>query len=57
MPSRCAREPGNELLGIAPAYVGDGRVILAGCHEPACLRAAHSFLFANGDRILTDRNG
>ena len=25
----CAREPGNKLLGIAPAYVRDGRVIIA----------------------------
>jgi hypothetical protein len=28
--SRCAREPGNKLLGIAPDYVRDGRLVFAG---------------------------
>src|SRR5712691_13365513 len=53
--SGCAREPGHELLGIAPAYVGDRRVILAGCHERTCLRRGAFVPFANGNRILTDR--
>src|ERR1700730_6212105 len=53
--SRCAREPNNKLLGIAPAYVRDGRVIFAGCHERTCLRCSAFVPFANGNRIPTDR--
>ena len=48
------REPRDELLGIAPAYVGDGRVVLAGCHERACLRSGALVPVANRNRILTD---
>src|SRR5712672_4223065 len=53
--SGCAREPGHELLGIAPADIGDRRVILAGCHERTCLRRGAFVPFANRNRILTDR--
>src|SRR3981189_2537459 len=53
--SGCAREPGHELLGIAPADIGDRRVILAGCHERTCFRRGAFVTFANRNRILTDR--
>src|SRR6185437_5345654 len=53
--SGCGREPGNIVLGIAPAYVRDRCIILAGCHERARFRQSAFVPFANGNRILTDR--
>src|ERR1700722_7552715 len=53
--SRCAREPGGELLGVTPAHIGDGCIIFAGCRECTSLRGGAFVPVANGNRILTDR--
>ena len=51
---RRGRKPGDILLGIAPAYIRDRRIILAGRRETTCLGGRAFVPFANRDRILTD---
>ena len=53
--SRRAREPSDKLFGIAPAHVRDGRVILAGSHETACLRGCAFVPLADSHGVLADR--
>src|SRR3984885_12670912 len=52
--SRCASEPGDKLLGVTPAHIGDGRIIFARCRECTSLGSGAFVPVANGNRILTD---
>src|SRR6202011_938448 len=49
------REPRGILLGIAPAYIPDRRIIFSGRHEPACFCGSGFIPFPYRNREFADR--
>jgi hypothetical protein len=56
-PSRGVRAPRDILLGIAPTYIRDGRIVFPGCREATCFCGSAIIPFPHSDTNLLIENG